>query len=73
RAAVIGAHRHNIMPLLPRGRMRDRRAPTSDELEQLRARCERWIPQFRGCIQCRADAIVPPLYAKGAIACGACA
>lgn len=73
RAAALGAHRHNIMPLIPRGRMWDRRAPTPHELEQARARCERWIPQFRGCTQCRADAVVPPLSAKGAIPCGACA
>jgi nitrogen fixation protein NifB len=72
RAATLGAHRHNIMPLIPRGEMRHRRAPTPAELEHARARCERWIPQFRGCTQCRADAIVPPLSAEGAVACGAC-
>lgn len=73
RAGSLGAHRHNIMPLIPRGQMRRRRAPTAAELEHARARCERWIPQFRGCTQCRADAIVPPLSAKGGIACAACA
>lgn len=73
RAGSLGAHRHNIMPLIPRGQMRRRRAPTRAELERARARCERWIPQFRGCTQCRADAIVPPLSAKGGIACAACA
>jgi len=71
RAGAIGAHRHNIMPLIPRGRMRDRRAPTPDEMEQVRAQCERWIPQFRACTQCRADVIVPPLNAKGHVPCGA--
>ena len=73
RAAAIGASRHNIMPLIPRGRMRRRRAPTPEELEQIRARCERWVPQFRGCTQCRADVIVPPLVVKGGVPCGACA
>jgi nitrogen fixation protein NifB len=72
RAGSVGAHRHNIMPLIPRGQMRRRRAPTRAELEHARARCERWIPQFRGCTQCRADAIVPPLSAKGGIACATC-
>jgi len=72
RAGAIGAHRHNIMPLIPRGRMRDRRAPTHDELEQARTQCERWLPQFRACTQCRADVIVPPLGAKGHIPCGTC-
>lgn len=73
RAGSLGAHRHNIMPLIPRGQMRRRRAPTPAELEHARARCERWIPQFRGCTQCRSDAIVPPLSAKGGIVCAACA
>lgn len=72
RAGAIGAHRHNIMRLIPRGRMRDRRAPTPDEMEQVRAQCEPWLPQFRACTQCRADAIVPPLGAKGHVPCGAC-
>jgi len=70
RAGAIGAHRHNIMPLIPRGRMRDRCAPTPDELEHARNQCERWLPQFRACTQCRADAIVPPLGAKGHVPCG---
>ncbi len=72
RAGAIGAHRHNIMPLIPRGRRRDRRAPTPEELKEVRARCERWLPQFRACVQCRADAIVPPLGTKGHVPCGAC-
>ena len=71
RAATLGAHRHNVMPFIPRGEMRDRRAPTPTELKHERASCERWISQFRGCTQCRADVIAPPLSAKGAVACGA--
>jgi len=71
RAGAIGAHRHNIMPLIPRGRMRDRRAPTPDEMEQVRAQCEPWLPQFRACTQCRADVIAPPLEAKGQVPCRA--
>jgi len=71
RAGAIGAHRHNIMPLIPRGRMRDRRAPTPDEMEQVRAQCEPWLAQFRACTQCRADVIVPPLEAKGHVPCRA--
>lgn len=72
RAGAIGAHRHNIMPLIPRGRMRDRRAPTPEELAHVRAQCERWLPQFRACTQCRADAIVAPLGAKGHVPCSTC-
>jgi len=60
RAAGLRVARHNIMPLIPRGRMRERRAPTSGELEAVRSQCERWLVQFRGCQQCRADVIAPP-------------
>lgn len=61
RAGELGAHRHNIMPLIPRGRMRERRPPTREELAAAQRKCERWIPQFRGCSQCPADVIEPPL------------
>ncbi len=61
RAAKLGAHRQNIMPLIPRGRMRDRRPPSREELAAMQRECERWIPQFRGCTQCPADVIEPPL------------
>ena len=60
RAAGLGAHRHNIMPLLPRGRMADRPGPTREELARVQARAEVWLAQFRGCRQCRADAVVAP-------------
>jgi nitrogen fixation protein NifB len=70
-AAYVGAHRHNIMPLIPRGRMRNMSAPSQHELEAVREECARWLPQFRGCIQCPADAIVPPSFAKGGAACAA--
>jgi len=65
RAAALGAHRHNIMPLLPRGRMRHRRAPTASELETAQARAGRWLRQFRSCTQCPADVIAPPLTEGG--------
>lgn len=60
RAGELGAHRHNIMPLIPRGRMRERRAPTGEELAAAQRKCERWLPQFRGCTQCPADVIEAP-------------
>ena len=71
RAAELGAHRHNIMPLIPRGRMRARRAPSRSELQAIQRECERWIPQFRGCTQCPADVIEPPLLGTGG--CQTCA
>jgi nitrogen fixation protein NifB len=72
RAADLGAHRQNIMPLIPRGRMRDRRPPSREELAAVQQECERWIPQFRGCTQCPADVIEPPLLsAEGGNTCAA--
>jgi len=71
RAADLGAHRHNIMPLIPRGRMRARRAPSRSELQAIQRECERWIRQFRGCTQCPADVIEPPLLGTGG--CQTCA
>jgi nitrogen fixation protein NifB len=65
RAANLGAHRHNIMPLIPRGRMRGHRPPTGEELAAVQRECERWLPQFRGCTQCPADVIEPPLTLGG--------
>jgi nitrogen fixation protein NifB len=69
RAAALGATRHNIMPLIPRGRMREMRAPTSVELKALQDECERWIPQFRHCMQCRADAVIAPVGLEGGVSC----
>jgi len=71
RAAALGAHRHNITPLIPRGRLRDARPPTQAEVTSLQDACSRWLPQFRGCTQCRADAIVPPQGGKGGVRCTA--
>ena len=50
----------NIMPLLPSGKMKSRRSPTCEELTKARRDCERIIPQFRQCEQCRADVVYLP-------------
>ena len=50
----------NIMPLLPSGKMKSRRPPTCEELMKARRDCERVIPQFRQCEQCRADVVYLP-------------
>jgi nitrogen fixation protein NifB len=60
RAGQLGARRHNIMPLLPRGRMQHLPRPDPSQVEQARAECSRHLRQFRACTQCRADVIVPP-------------
>jgi len=55
-----GAKMMNIMPLIPSGRMADRPSPTCEELRKARQECERIIPQFHRCEQCRADIIYLP-------------
>lgn len=57
RLAALGVRLMNIMPLIPCGRMRDRRAPTCDELQAARRECEQTVPQFRSCVQCSADVV----------------
>jgi len=61
RAGQLGAARHNIMPLIPRGRMQHIPPPDFTMVERVRAECERYLVQFRGCQQCRADVIAPPM------------
>jgi nitrogen fixation protein NifB len=60
----IGVRLMNIMPLIPSGHMKDRRAPTCDELRKARSDCEEVIPQFRRCEQCRADVIRFPQHKR---------
>lgn len=65
-AANRGASLMNIIPLIPIHRFRDLRGPTCAELEGARKAAERYIPQFRLCRQCRADACgIPGLERKG--------
>ncbi len=55
----------NIMPLIPGGRMKDRRAPTCRELFDARSECSRVVPQFRCCEQCSADVVCFPSATAG--------
>jgi nitrogen fixation protein NifB len=57
RLQELGVHRMNIMPLIPGGQMRDRRAPSCEELGRARSECAPLIPQIWHCEQCRADVI----------------
>ena len=50
----------NIMPLIPSGKMKNYRAPTCDELRKTRQDCEKLVPQFYRCEQCRADVVYLP-------------
>ncbi|NIR48635.1 radical SAM protein [candidate division KSB1 bacterium] len=56
----LGAHIMNLMPLIPLGRFKNLRPPTCEELRDIREECEKYMPQFRACIQCSADAIGVP-------------
>jgi nitrogen fixation protein NifB len=63
--AKRGASLMNIIPLIPIHRFSDARGPTCAELEGARKAAEKYIPQFRLCRQCRADACGVPGMEKG--------
>lgn len=60
RLREVGVRLMNIMPLIPSGKMKDRTAPTCDEVTRARLDCEESLPQFHRCQQCRADVIFLP-------------
>jgi nitrogen fixation protein NifB len=45
----------NIIPLIPLYKMKHLRPPTCEEIKKVREECEKYLPQFRACGQCRAD------------------
>ncbi len=51
-----GVHVFNPMPLIPRGRFRNMSKPSVHFMARIRAECERILPVFHQCKQCRADA-----------------
>ncbi|MCS7098502.1 MAG: radical SAM protein [Candidatus Methanomethyliaceae archaeon] len=55
-AVKRGASLMNIIPLIPLYKFKDMRGPTCEELERARRIAESYIPQFRLCKLCRADA-----------------
>jgi nitrogen fixation protein NifB len=55
-----GAYMQNIVPLIPLADYEEVRPPTCEELQSARDRCQRVLPQFRLCKQCRADAVGVP-------------
>ncbi len=67
-AALAGAVLHNVMPLIPLGLFASRRAPSCVQLREARREAGRFLPQFRRCRQCRADAVgVPGAERAGAV------
>ncbi len=55
-----GAIIQNIMPLIPLGEFSGLHPPTCEEIQSVRNTCEKILPQFRLCKQCRADAVGIP-------------
>ncbi len=51
-----GASIHNIIPLIPQHDMKDIPAPTCVQINQAREEAGKYLPQFRHCMHCRADA-----------------
>lgn len=60
RSRDCGAMLMNIIPLIPLNRFENLKAPDCDELTIARTIAEEFLPQFRLCRQCRADAIGIP-------------
>jgi Predicted Fe-S oxidoreductases len=52
-----GANIHNIMPLIPQGKLAHIKAPTKELLTSSRSILGGILPQMKHCQQCRADAI----------------
>lgn len=52
-----GAHLHNIMPVIPQGKLSDIIPPTREQLASRRCSLSSLLPQMSHCQQCRADAI----------------
>ena len=57
KVASLGAYVMNIMPVIPQAELVSATPPSADYLESVRAANEGIIGQFRGCRQCRADAV----------------
>jgi nitrogen fixation protein NifB len=55
-----GAVIQNVMPLIPLGSLSHFRPPTCHELQAARSSGSAFLPQFRRCRQCRADAVGVP-------------
>jgi nitrogen fixation protein NifB len=51
-----GATIHNIIPLIPQHELKDIPAPTCVQINLARQAAEDFLPQFRHCVHCRADA-----------------
>lgn len=55
-ASEYGAHKHNILPLIPQNRFKDHEPPTPAQIHEARQACGTYLSQMTHCKQCRADA-----------------
>lgn len=55
--AEIGVNSLNLIPLIPQNRLAHLPAPSCQELHDARNQVEEYLPAFRHCRQCRADAV----------------
>lgn len=55
-AAEYGAHKHNILPLIPQNKFRGMEPPTPAQIYEARAAAGEYLSQMTHCKQCRADA-----------------
>jgi len=58
--AEAGASLINIIPLIPQHEMALLRSPNCEELDAARTAAEEYLPVFRHCLHCRADACGVP-------------
>ncbi|AET70411.1 radical SAM superfamily enzyme [Desulfosporosinus orientis DSM 765] len=52
-----GAHLHNLLPLIPQGKLAHKMAPPMELIKNYRSVLSSVLPQMTHCQQCRADAI----------------
>ncbi|MCC7573787.1 MAG: radical SAM protein [Candidatus Methanofastidiosum sp.] len=55
-----GADLMNIIPLIPLNKFKELRPPTCEEISGAREKAGEYLPQFKLCRQCRADAVGIP-------------
>ncbi len=60
RISEHGATLHNVIPLIPSGRLKSLLPPTKKQLNDIRKKASQHIPQFYHCYQCRSDVVGIP-------------
>lgn len=59
-ANKTGAVLYNVIPFIPCGKLKNHPSPTIEQLNNARIQAKRYIPVFKNCHCCRADAIGVP-------------